>query len=162
MTPNLPVELYVSLFEQAADGIFVSEPCGRLLAANPSLYNLLGFAAEEVLGRPFTDFVDPENLATNPLRMDDLRSGKVVISERPLRCASGRLIQAEVTTRMLPDGHLVGVIRDLTERKRAEAETKANHLRMLSVLDATDAAVYVADPETYEVLYQSCPGGNLW
>jgi PAS domain S-box-containing protein len=147
------MELYVSLFEQAADGIFVSEPNGRLIAANPCLYNLLGFAAEEVLGRPFTDFLDPEDLATNPLRLDELRSGKVVISERPLRCASGRLIHAEFTTRVLPDGHLVGVIRDLTERKRAEAETKANHLRMLSVLDASADAVYVADPETYEVLY---------
>jgi PAS domain S-box-containing protein len=147
------LELYVSLFEQAADGIFVSEPHGRLIAANPCLYNLLGFAAEEVLGRPFTDFLDPEDLATNPLRLDELRSGKVVISERPLRCASGRLIPAEFTTRVLPDGHLVGVIRDLTDRKRAEAETKANHLRMLSVLDASADAVYVADPETYEVLY---------
>jgi two-component system cell cycle sensor histidine kinase/response regulator CckA len=152
-TPNLPMELYVSLFEQAADGMFIADLQGTLIAANPCLYGLLGFAVEEVLGRPLTDFVDLEDLRTNPLRFDELSAGKAVLSERLLRCASGRPIRAELTTRMLANGYLVGVVRDLTERQRAEEESKANHLRMLSVLDANAAGVYVADPETYEVLY---------
>jgi PAS domain S-box-containing protein len=130
VTPNLPAELYVSLFQQAADAMFVADPQGRLIAVNPRSCDILGFAAEEMTGRPFLDFTDPEDLRKNPLHLSELRSGKSVITERRLRCKDGRLIPVELTTRMLPDGHLLGVGRDLTERKRAEETLEIAHARL--------------------------------
>jgi len=128
--PGLSTEFYVSLFEQAADGMFVADPQGRLIAVNPRLCDLLGFAAEEVLGRPLLDFVDPEDLQTNPARMAELRAGNAVVSERPLRCKDGRWIPIELTTRMLADSHLLGVGRDISERKLVKEALEIAHARL--------------------------------
>lgn len=38
-----------SLFENVPDGVFQSSPCGRILAANPALVRMLGFASEAEL-----------------------------------------------------------------------------------------------------------------
>ena len=153
MAPSLPAEFYVLLFQQAAEVMFVADPQGRMIAVNRRVSDLSGFAAEEILGRPFRDFLDPEDLRTNPLRIDDLLAGMTVVTERRLRCKDGHLLLVELSTQMLPDGHLLGVGRDITERKQVEEEAKANHLRLLSILDANADPVYVADPETYELLY---------
>ena len=130
VTPDLPRELYVLLFEQAADAMFVADPQGRLIAVNPRTSTLLGFAAGEMMGRPFLDFADPEDLQTNLLRIADLRAGRSVVAERQLRCKDGRLIPVELTTRMLPDGHLLGVGRDISERKRTEDVLKIARARL--------------------------------
>ena len=140
-SPNLPVELYVALFEQAADGMFVVDLEGRLIAANSRLHELLGFPAGEALGRPFQDFADPGDLRDHPVRFAELRAGNVVISERLLRHREGRRVPVELTTRMLADGHLVGVVRDLTERHRVEEalRTEVDRFRTLARVSNTGA-----------------------
>ncbi|MBI5894989.1 MAG: PAS domain S-box protein, partial [Desulfobacterales bacterium] len=43
--------------------------------------------------------------------------------------------------------------RDITERKCIEANLQLHHERFLTVLDSIDAAIFVADLETYEILF---------
>jgi len=47
----------------------------------------------------------------------------------------------------------LGILQDITDRKRAEQEAKMSHLRLLSIFDGIDEPIYVSDPETYEMLY---------
>jgi len=44
---------------------------------------------------------------------------------------------------------------DITERKKAEEALRASHERFLTVLESMDANVYVADMETYEILFMN-------
>ena len=44
---------------------------------------------------------------------------------------------------------------DITERKQAEANLKMAHEKMLTILDSIDSTVYVADMETYEILFMN-------
>ena len=46
-----------------------------------------------------------------------------------------------------------GVVRDITERKRAEETLTFERSQLLSIFDGIDDVVYVTDPHTYEVLY---------
>ncbi|RME99665.1 MAG: PAS domain S-box protein, partial [Chloroflexi bacterium] len=55
---------------------------------------------------------------------------------------------------------------EIAERTRVEAALKDSHERLLTVLDSIDADIYVADIETYEILFmnkhiQETFGGNL-
>jgi PAS domain S-box-containing protein len=151
--PILPAEFHGSFFQQSPDAMFVADPQGRLIAVNSRSCDVLGFSAAEMLGRPYLDFVNPADLRENPPRLSELHAGMRVVTERRLRHKDGRLIPVELGLRMLPDGHLLGVGRDVSERRRVEEETTTNHLQILSILEANADPVYVADPVTYEVLY---------
>jgi two-component system, cell cycle sensor histidine kinase and response regulator CckA len=44
---------------------------------------------------------------------------------------------------------------DITERKQAENNLRIAHERMLTILDGMDSSVYVADMDTYEILFMN-------
>jgi len=48
---------------------------------------------------------------------------------------------------------VVGISADITDIKRAEEALRESHERFLTVLDSLDSGVYVADMETYEILF---------
>jgi len=48
---------------------------------------------------------------------------------------------------------MFGIVQDITERNKVEAELKESHERLLTVLDSLNAIVYVADMKTYEILF---------
>jgi two-component system cell cycle sensor histidine kinase/response regulator CckA len=146
-TASLSPELLAQLFEHAADGMFVTDLQGRLVAVNQRLCDFLGYTAREALGRPVQDFADPEDLSTNPLRIDELCAGAVVVSERPLPCKDGRLIPVELTTRKLPDGGLLGVVRDITERRRMEEDLRESERRFSNILGTMSLIGVVLDAE---------------
>jgi PAS domain S-box-containing protein len=131
-----PGELYRILFKEAADGIFITDSQGRFIAVNPRGIELTGYFREELLGLNFTALFPPEDLACDPIRMDDLRQGKIVIKERQIRRKDDCLLSVEISARMLPAGNLLGIVRDITERKRAEAvsEQRARELTALQTL----------------------------
>jgi two-component system cell cycle sensor histidine kinase/response regulator CckA len=49
-----------------------------------------------------------------------LCAGKTVLKEQRLRCRDGRLLPVEISARMLSDGSLLGIVRDISGRMRAE------------------------------------------
>jgi PAS domain S-box-containing protein len=119
-TQPAPEEMYRAIFEQAADGIFIADTQGRFLEVNRQGCELLGYSRQEVLNLSWQDLIPTEDLANDPLRQDDLRAGKTVLKERRLRCKDGHLLPVEISARMLSDGSLLGMVRDISERKRAE------------------------------------------
>ena len=144
---NLPPESYALIFQQAADAMFVADPQGRMVAANPRACDLLGLAAEEILGRPFRDFLDPADLQGNPLPLAELRAGKRVVSERRMRRGDGGALPIELAMQMLPHGHLLGVGRDVTERDRAAAELRESEERYRALMEQASDGVVTTDAE---------------
>ena len=56
------------------------------------------------------------------------------------------------------NGEVTGVIeygRNITERKQAELELQNNYIQLKEILNSIDANVYVADLETYEILFMN-------
>ena len=121
---------YEMLIEQASDGIFVADPQGRFLDANPRGLEMLGFTREEILRLKITDLVPAEDLVSQPIRLDELRAGKSLITERRLKRRDGTLLQVEISAKLLPDGRLQGIVRDITERKRAEEALRESESRL--------------------------------
>jgi light-regulated signal transduction histidine kinase (bacteriophytochrome) len=83
---------------------------------------MLGYPVDEVLGRGLGEFVDAEDLRRTPVRFDILRSGVPLRAERRLRRKDGAVIVTEISARSLPSGEILGIVRDITERKRMELE----------------------------------------
>ncbi len=118
-------ERYRTLVEQASDGIFVADAQGNYIEVNPSGCAMLGYTREEILKLNMKDLVAPEDQSTRPLRFDELRAGKIILSERTMIARDGSLIPVEISGKMLDDGRFQGIVRDITERRQHELEREA-------------------------------------
>ncbi|MCB0168261.1 MAG: PAS domain S-box protein [Anaerolineae bacterium] len=133
-------ELYQALFEQAADGIFITNADGHFIEVNRHGCEMLGYTRAEILSLSMEDFIPDEDQETDPLDIDALRAGKTVLKERRLRGKDSRLVPVEISTRMLTDGRFLGIVRDITERKQMQEEHQA-HLWFLESLDRVNRAM---------------------
>ena len=147
------VERYQQLFDRASDGVWAADESGALTYVNERFAAMLGYAADEMLGRTFADFVDREDRPTvgeslgrhggGISRLDECRCWRkdgtemwAVVSAIPLADAAGA-----------PRG-TIAVVMDVTHRKRAEAaEREAATLRSVASL-ATAAAHEINNPLT--------------
>ena len=108
-----------TLFEQAMDGILVSDVQGHFLDANPAACQMLGYSREELLTLKNADILAPGEVARIVPETARLISTGVVRSEWQLRRRDGSTLLAELSSKSLPDGRLQGLIRDITARRRA-------------------------------------------
>ncbi len=125
---------YRALVEQAPDGIFLADAKGRLVDINPRGCELLGYTRDEVLQLGIQDLIPPEDLVARPILFEELRSEKPVFVERWLRRKDGTLVPVEITARMLDNGLLQGIVRDVSERKQVEEETRRQAARAEALL----------------------------
>jgi len=121
MSAMAPIEAYTlgELFDNAIDGVFVSDDAGRYLYVNPAGANLLGYAAHELIGATVADVIDladaPRVAAWRESEPRDPQRG-----EWRLRRRDGGWIDVEITSRLLPDNRWFGTVRDITVRKENE------------------------------------------
>ncbi|HLL10810.1 MAG TPA: response regulator [Rubrivivax sp.] len=80
---------FKALYAQAPNGIGLLDEEGRFTDANPSMLKLLDRSLGEVVGRPLTDFVAPEQTA-QARELLDSASASVVNSEFPVLTGAGR------------------------------------------------------------------------
>ena len=117
-----------SIVEHAVEGIFQSSPDGRILAANPALARMLGYASPEALIAAITDIA--QQLHVNPQRREEFglrlqADGIVQGFEMQVRRQDGRPIWVSASARAVRDAqgtlrHYEGIMEDITARKQAE------------------------------------------
>ncbi|MDE2147280.1 MAG: CHASE domain-containing protein, partial [Burkholderiales bacterium] len=142
---------YRMLFAHSLDGVMRTLPGGAILAANPAACAMLGRseAALRMLARDeLVDTSDPRVAAMDAQR---LATGG---AQGPIRMrrADGSLFEAEVATSTYVDadsGEVVAsvIVRDVTERRRAEERLRESEDLKASVLDSLSAHVVVLDRE---------------
>jgi two-component system cell cycle sensor histidine kinase/response regulator CckA len=138
---------YRQLLEQASDGIVIIDPSGRFTAANERALEMLGLPRERASMTSVTDVLLPEDLTSAPARIRRLESGESLLSERFLRRADGSLLAVEISSRRLPDGSVQGIIRDISQRRRAEEALRESELALQAVIHATPLAIETMDLE---------------
>ncbi len=136
---------YRMLIERASDGIHTYDLQGNSIEINTRLCEMLGYTAEELLRLNVKDLVPPEDLVVNPIRFDELRAGKTVLNERRLRRKDGTLIQVEISGKMIQYGVLQAIVRDITERKRAEEELRRQRDFTSAITTNIGDGVYAID-----------------
>jgi PAS domain S-box-containing protein len=112
---------YRTLFEYAPDGILIADPNSRYLDANASICRMLGYSRHELVGRHAADIVAPQEMPHIGEALDQINVARADYHrEWQFKRKDGSLFPAEVIATLMPDGNLMGMIRDITERKEAE------------------------------------------
>ncbi len=137
-------EKYRSLIVQASDGIFIADEKGKYIDVNESACQMLGYSKEEIINFYIKDLIIVDE-GFLPLRLDELRKGKNVIQKRTLRKKDGSGLLVEISARVLPDGNMIAMVRDLTER--IEAEQKLQKEKELSdrIINSLPGIFYLSD-----------------
>lgn len=143
---------YRLIMELAADGIFTSDSDGYFLEANKRGCEILMYDSSELRSLSIVDIIPKEDLVDNPVRFDDLAKGMRIFSERRVIRKDGSTILIEVSAQSLPDGRILSIVRDITQRKLAEETLKHNEAILKSIIDNAPALISITDPDGHFIL----------
>lgn len=113
---------YRKLFEHAPDGLLVADAESRYIDANPSMCHMLGYAHDEITGLCRADIVSPGDLPDVAKALEEMRRKGIYRREWKLRRKDGTDFFVDTTTTLMPDGTTLSINRDVTEKRRREAE----------------------------------------
>ncbi len=130
---------YAMLFQQAADAVFLFDERGVVTLANEAAGRMFRLAPLALVGRNVHALLEPLQLLADPLRYGELVPGGVLLTERTMLRADGTSFPAEINTARLEDGSFQGIVRDVSERRRAEELLEDQRRRLASLLEAAPA-----------------------
>ncbi len=131
-------ERYRAIFESFQDVYYRTNAEGRITEISPSIQAAAGYTPEEVIGRSAVDvYRDPSDRAA--LMRELTKHGMVTDYELQLLAKDGRVLDVSLNARLLRGGDVStsgveGVLRDITDRKRAEKELRHSNARMVEAL----------------------------
>ncbi len=111
---------YRSLIEHASDPIMITDQTGNFIDVISTLCNMFGYNNKELLKLNVRALIYTVQLKTEPMNFDRLVKGEHVFSQRRMMHKNGTIILVEANVKMIPDGRMLAIARDITERKKAE------------------------------------------
>jgi two-component system, cell cycle sensor histidine kinase and response regulator CckA len=150
-------ERYRGVFENAANGIDVVDSNGRFIQVNSSLAEMLGYTQDELTNLTFIDISHPDDAEVSRISHEKMVRGETEsyrFAKRYIR-KNGEVLWADVSVSPVrgPDGsHVanVGVIADITERKRAEEAILASEEKYRTLFE-----------ESFDGLFITSLGGKI-
>lgn len=107
-------ESFRTVVAQASEGIFIADARGRYIDVNAAGCELLGWTRDELCRMHVYDIVAPEDLEQVAAHRDTLLSGAVLRGQWNFRRKDGSTFRGELSSRLLADGRVLGVLRDVT------------------------------------------------
>jgi PAS domain S-box-containing protein len=158
-------EKYRDLVAEIGDGIFITDERGEVTFVNPALVQIHGFEhPEQLVGRNFMEFVAPSSSNEVALYFRRVAEGelpKIPVTLEIVR-PDGMQAVIEVKASVKQDGGKItgthGVVRDITERKRAESklnEQLAELQRWHTAMLGREGRILVLKREVNELLAQA-------
>jgi PAS domain S-box-containing protein len=99
----------------------------KFIYASPRVFELFGFQPEELIGKNIAELIHPDDLQSAIEAMREARSGSIFRFEFKTRHKGGHYVIVSASGRWVKEGDdfkLVGVLRDITDRKQMEAQRR--------------------------------------
>jgi PAS domain S-box-containing protein len=135
-------ERYRSLYDHTLGLVYTHDLQGIILDANPASLKIAGYTLDEVVGMNIMDLIAPEYVEKASASVQEIiQTGtQKRYGEFRLRCKDGNYIDIETAGSIIyRDGKpcaILGIGRDITERKRASKALKVSEERFLQVTES--------------------------
>ena len=166
-------ERHRRLFETMSQGVIYQLADSQIISVNPAAERILGLSFDQMRGKTSMDprwKMIKEDGTTVPGEehpaMIALRTGQTVgpVTRGVFHPEKNAHIWLSITAIPLyrpgedSPFQAYATFEDITEQKKAQEEIRSAHQRLLTILDSIDALIYVADMETYEILFMNKHG----
>ncbi len=158
---ELSEQQFQMIFEYAPDGYYISDLQGKFIKGNRAAEKITGYDREELVGKNFlsegllskSQIPQAAKLLAKNLLGKDTGPDCFTLTRK-----DGSLVEVEISSHPIKINDKVmvlGIARDISDRKQVEDNLVQAHDTLTRVLEGIDAHVYVADMETYEILYMN-------
>ena len=138
-----------AMFVAAPEAVFVYDPeTGKILEANPFMTQWLGYEPEELVGLEIDKVQAPESLGPQEELAREGSEGPHLSPGPRYRKRDGSLVDVECTAaKILHGDHIreLVFVRDITERKRTDAELKESLSLSKATLESTTDGLLVVN-----------------
>ncbi len=133
------LKLFSEAIEEAMDGIQIVGLDGRVVYSNKAVEEIYGFSPDELAGKNVNDMNADKEYADKViiprLKMSGRWNGELLVVHK-----DGRIFPVWLSTSMVKNGQgkpiaMVGIIRDITERKQAEGILKRHHEQLMKLVE---------------------------
>jgi PAS domain S-box-containing protein len=131
--PTGAINAYQAFFEEASDGMFITDQNRRIVAANRQWSILTGYSPEDLLGIDSATIIDPLDLPRQPPPQAILPEDPATPRERIFLRKDGSRLQGEIRQRLLADGKLLSLVRDISKRKQTEVATEERAMELAAL-----------------------------
>lgn len=142
-----------AILDTTVDAILVIDDVGTIESFNPAAERIFGYLARDVLGKNVKMLMPDRFSSEHDTYLSNYRTTgqkKIIGIGREVECqrADGSVFPADLSVaEMVIDGQrfYTGFLRDISERKAAEAEVTQNSAKLRSILNTTVDAIIVID-----------------
>ncbi len=142
-----------SVVESAQDAIVLSDGRGKIISWNRGARKMFGYEEKEVLGQPLSILMPERYREVHQKEMERTISkgefryaGKTIELHGLKKDGSDLPLEISCNTWSTEDGRFYcGIIRDITERKRAQEATRASEESLYAIIQKTPGAIIIVD-----------------
>jgi two-component system, NtrC family, sensor kinase len=142
-----------AMFEQAAVGMAMVAPDGKMLRVNRRLCEIVGYPADELTKLRFQDLTHPDDLAADLEASRAMRSGEQTSYLRKKRYfrKNGEIVWIKLATAAIRGeagqiDYFVSVFEDITEAMRAEVASRESEWKYRSLFESSHDAIMTLEP----------------
>ncbi|HJX89442.1 MAG TPA: PAS domain S-box protein [Pyrinomonadaceae bacterium] len=117
-------EKYRDLVDLSPDAIYLMDQDAKLVSTNPAGLELLRCTAQEAVGMSMIETYLPEERPLYRERLEKAAAGSTLRYERTFVRKDATQVPVEVAGTFLHYGYFQGVVRDISDRKRAEMKLR--------------------------------------
>jgi|GEM_PF-669104 len=148
-----------NVFNTTGDGIYVTDSLGRIVKTNSSFRTITGYTEEELTGKYVVELMPDSSRGEVSREGFDRMIGDECFSqfEDVWQKKDGTLYPVEAKMAVLLNNRgeydgLVGSIRDIAERRKAENQQQASRLFLENVFATTHDGIFVTDAQGLYVM----------
>lgn len=148
-------EKYKDLVEKERDVIFSVDELGFITSMNPAVKNW-GYSVEEVLGRNFIELIPKEWQERTAIELQNaLLAAEELIAETRVVHKNGEIVSIEYSAMVIREGGKYagaqGIVRDITERKKAEEALRQSEEKFRVMFESLPDGISVIDLKTGKI-----------
>nr|MBS0021208.1 PAS domain S-box protein [Gammaproteobacteria bacterium] len=143
---------YREIFEIAQEGIWLIDAEARTVEVNGLMAEMLGYTIDEMRGRHLFEFMDEEARTEAEALLDRHRRGIKEKYDFRYRTKTGASLWTMVSTAPMHDERgayvgALGMVTDITERKRSEDALRSHEQQLRLILASTGEGIFGIDKD---------------